>query len=68
MMDAYQERHDIQALRLTLAEILDESDTTPDAQAIAAIMTAARYVARARIPVDTAVTMLVDYILRGEPV
>jgi hypothetical protein len=47
-----------------MAEMLDESGTTPNTQAFPAIMTSAPHAARAKILVEIVITMLVDSYLR----
>lgn len=57
----------IRELGTQLAAVVDSSGATPAAQAFATIRIAARYAARAKMPVDVAFAMLAGYVVRGEP-
>jgi hypothetical protein len=54
-------------LRAQLAAVLDSSGVTPEGQAVAAIMTAARCIIRAQFPADVTFAMLTSYVIHGEP-
>jgi hypothetical protein len=62
------ERQRILDLCARLNAVLDRGGETPGCQAVAAIMTAARYAARSGMPPQVAAAMIADYIGRGEPV
>ena len=62
------ERQMIITLSQQLNAVTEASSATPGCQAIAAIITAARYASRAGIPPPVAAAMLAGYIVHGDPV
>ncbi len=62
------ERKMIAALCRQIEAAMDASSSTQGCQAIATIMTAARYARRTDMPASVAAAMLADYIVRGDPV
>ena len=56
----------IRELGTQLNAMIDNSGATPAAQAFAAIKVAARYAARAQMPVEVAFAALAGYVVRGE--
>ena len=62
------ERQIIAALCRQIEAAMDANSATRGCQAIATIMTAARYARRADMPASVAAAMLADYIARGDPI
>jgi hypothetical protein len=67
-LDTPDERQTITALCAQLNSVADASGAPPGCQALAAIMTAARYAGRSSMPAPLAAAMLADYIVRGESI
>jgi hypothetical protein len=62
------DRQMITALCAQLNAVTDASGAPPGCQAVATIMTAARYAGRSSMPAPLAAAMLADYMARGEPI